>query len=113
MWSEQKKVIYFLILTFVSSYALEFYTIFNGGVDNFGMWLLTSLMWLPALSSFIVRFWSKDWSDIGFRTGPIKAYLLVLIIPLALSFFSFYLCSFWDIRKMGIIDGVPVSKIII
>jgi len=111
--SEKQKIIYFLILTFALSYALEFYVIFSGGIEKFGMVLLISLMWLPGISSLTIRLVTKDWNDIGLNIGSLKGHFVAFIIPCVFSLTAFYFCSLLDIRKMQFVSGVPISKILI
>lgn len=111
--TENRKIIIFLAVTFILSYAFEFYIIFNGGMSKFGIGAIISLMWLPGLSSIITRVLTKDWKDIGLKLGTLNGFLIVFFIPLILSFVAFFICSLFDIRKMQMIDGVPLSKVFV
>jgi len=110
--TERKKILYFLTLTFILSYLVEMFIVFNGGVNSFGIFMLTGLMWLPGLSSLSVRLAANDWDDIGLKLGSINNHFLGFIISFALSFLVFYLCSLFGIRKMALVSDVPLQKII-
>lgn len=110
--NSKKQILIFLIITFILSYALQFYIILNGGIKNFGPGILVGLMWIPGLVSLIIRLKNKDFSDIGLKPGGVKYNGLAFFIPMLGALISFILCSFIDIRIMGLPDGVPYSKVL-
>lgn len=68
MNKNSKDILIFLLITFIFSYALEFYVVFNGGVKAFGFFLLTGLMWIPGLVSIVQRLVQKSgFGDVGLR----------------------------------------------
>lgn len=101
----------FLLATFLFSYALQFYVIFNGGIHEFGTGVLVGLMWIPGMVSLFFRTINKDWKDIGLKLGSIKFHLLAFFVPCIGAFFSAFICSLFDIRVMSLPEGVPISKI--
>ena len=90
--SEKKQLIIFLCITFVFSFALEFYIILKGGLGEVGdlrKVIIPVLMWIPGIACLLVRTLTKDWGDIGFNVGKLKYYLIALITPLIISLFSY------------------------
>lgn len=107
----KRQIFYFLALTFTFSFALQFYVIFNGGMENFGTGVLIGLMWIPGTISLIMRLIYKDWSDIGHKIKNKKTILYAFFVPMFASLISCYICHLLDIRIFKMISGAPISKI--
>lgn len=114
MNKNSKDILIFLLITFIFSYALEFYVVFNGGVKAFGFFLLTGLMWIPGLVSIVQRLVQKlGFDDVGLRLGKGKYYLIAFVVIFVASFISYFLGAVFNLREFGLVSGVPISKIVL
>lgn len=114
MNKNSKEILIFLVITFIFSYALEFYVVFNGGVKAFGFFLLTVLMWIPGLVSIVQRLVQKSgFDDVGLRLGSGKYYLIAFVVIFVASFISYSLGAVLNLREFGMVSGVPISKIVL
>lgn len=81
-----QQITVFTLLTLSLSWLFEGYLILNGGVKNFGLLGLIVLMWIPGLISLIYRKISGiGFSDIGWKLGPRRNYILAIALPLTLA----------------------------
>ncbi len=88
----KRDLILFLSITFVLSFAFEFYIIHKGGIRS---WPQSTffLMWIPGIVSILYRLISRcGFKDTGFKIGAFRYWFLAFAVPLFIALISNILC---------------------
>ncbi len=104
MKSTRIQILIFLLLVFIVSWSFEAFIISGGGVKNFGLLGLMTLMWIPGLISTFLRIIAKlGFEDVGFKKGPAKFYYYAVGLPLVIALVVNIVCMVLDIRDFSFI----------
>ncbi len=102
MSQEKKHILWFLLITFVASFAFEAYIIQQGGIRAWPQSTLI-LMWIPGLVALLYRAIARiGFRDVGWKLGAGRYWLLALAVPFSIALISNVLC--WT---LGINQFVP------
>jgi len=83
--SENRHIIWFLLLTFLLSWTLMGYIIHLGGLRKAGF-LIVLTMWIPAIVSLSYRKLAGiGFGDVGWRVGAKGYWLLAFFVPLLVA----------------------------
>jgi uncharacterized protein len=119
---DKKGLIWFLLLTFGSTYAVEFAMMFKGisfmGMPSIaGQFIVAGVMFFPGIAAFIVRRFitQEGFKDAGLKIGKVKNYLQpYLLIPLIFAVvygFTWIFIQKPDFSLQGFINQYGLTKL--
>lgn len=111
-------IAWFLVLCFGSTWSIEIIFLIQGvrfaTLSRLTTILLSSVMWIPAISAFIVRRWitREGFASANLRVGPWKPYLFILLgVPCLFLAIYALTCAFglgaWGAEPSVFVKSLP------